>query len=302
MESESRFVLRLVSDGSSAALEISEQKFRSLQHASAELDHILDVEEKYDVTIQNYLEFEISVLDEATRQLVQSDRTAFENERIRRLLARRLSNILSSAWLYFDTLKNYPGTPLLHDPARLTRIQNAKKEQDANSLIFRFVNEVRNYAQHHSLPVHGMIADHRDPHSEQIAYSVNPYIDVDDLRNDKKFDPGILDEMEQRFSDVIRLKPLLRSYIESLGMIQKSFRDNTDEHLRLALQLLHDAKDRFVEAFPAAGTFTLAAVRSDAGHEWAEIVYLATYHEGYLEQFRSQAIEMRNFSQRRVEY
>jgi hypothetical protein len=302
MNSEKRFVLRLVSDGRNAALDISEQEFRSLQHASAEMDHILDVEEKYDVTIQNYLEFEISALEEATRRLVQPDRTAFESERIRRLLARRLSNILSSARLYFDTLKNYSGTPLLHDAARLRRIQNAQNDEATTSLIFRFVNEIRNYAQHHSLPVHGLIADHSDPHSEQISYSVNPYIDVDDLRNDKKFDTQILDEFEERYGDVIRLKPILRSYIESLGTIQKTFRDHTEAPLQFALQLLHDAKDRFVEAFPSEGTFALGAVRSDADHEWAEIVYLVTYREGYLEQFKSQPIEMRNFSQRLVEY
>jgi hypothetical protein len=302
MNSERRSVLRLVLDGRSAALDISEQEFRSLQHASAELDRVLDVEEKYDLTIQNYLEFEISVLEEAARGLVQPDKTALENERIRRLLARRLSNILSSARLYLDTLKNYSGTPLLHDSARLKRIQNAQNDEAVSSLIFRFVNEVRNHAQHSSLPVHGLIGDHSDPHSEQITYSVNPYIDVDELRNDKKFDTRILDELEQRDGDVIPLKPVLRSYIESLGTIQKKFRDNSDEPLQLALQLLHDARDRFIEAFPSEGTFALGAVRSNADHEWADIVYLVTYKEGYLEHFKSQAIHMRNFSQRLVEY
>jgi hypothetical protein len=72
--------------------------------------------------------------------------------------------------------------------------------------------------------------------------------------------------------------------------------------LRFALQQLHDARDLFVEAFPSEGTFALGAVRSDIHNEWSEIVHLETYKEGYLEHIKSQAVHMRNFSQRRVEY
>jgi hypothetical protein len=193
MTSESESVLRLVADGHTAALDISEQEFRSIQHASAQLDHVLDVEEKYDVTIQNYLEFEVSALEEAARGMVHLGRTAVENERIRRLLARRVSNVLSSARLYFDTLEHHSRTILLHDPVRFKRIQDARQNENVHSLSFRFVNEIRNHAQHRSLPVHGLIGDHDDPRREQVAYSVKPYIDIDQLREDERFDVKLLD-------------------------------------------------------------------------------------------------------------
>ena len=65
-----RYFLRHVIEGSENSLEIEHEDYSELLNAEDQLDHVLSVEDKYDVTIQNYLEFETSVVQEAVRDLV----------------------------------------------------------------------------------------------------------------------------------------------------------------------------------------------------------------------------------------
>lgn len=260
----------------------------------------MDVEDKYDVIIQNYLEFEFSILEETTRELLEPSRTAVENQRVRRLFARRLSNVLSSARLYLDTLDHHSKQIVTDDPIGLDRIQKAPSVEYDRSLNYRVIEALRNHAQHSSLPVHGLTVG-TTQNAAGVTYSIDPHLDLDQLRADKKFKAKVLHELEQQDDDIF-LKPAIRSYIESLGAIQQTFRNNTEAPHQRALQRMRKAKAQFVELHPSEGTIALAAVRSSASEDYAEVVYIIGHREAYLEYFKSQAIHMLNFSQRRVEY
>jgi len=145
------FLCRVV-EGSTSRLEITQQEYLEFLIARNQLDHVLDVDDKYDVTIQNYIEFETAIVQEAVRDLVESNRNLEKADRIRRLLARRLSNVLSSARLHVGTLRRHSREILTKDSGPLRKIENTLRECYDNSLNYRLIDALRNYAQHHALP------------------------------------------------------------------------------------------------------------------------------------------------------
>ncbi|MHB8272219.1 hypothetical protein, partial [Bradyrhizobium sp.] len=222
-----KYVLCRIVEGNTARLEITQQEYVSLQTADKQLSHALDVEDKYDVTIQNYLEFETSIIEEAVHDLIRTKRNAVESKRLRQMLARRLSNVLSSARLYVETLKHHSKQILASDSVSLDRIEKTRREQYDKSLDYRLIEALRNYAQHHALPVHGLIMPARQDGRDLRYHSIEPYVDPDLLREDSNFKAQVLKELPED-GDVVNLKPVLRSYIESLGVIQEVFREETE--------------------------------------------------------------------------
>jgi hypothetical protein len=286
--------------GSNASIDIEEGEYLALQNVIDQLDHVLSVEDKFDLTIQNYLEFETTILNETTRELVQATHTAIELQRMRRLFARRLSNVLSSAHLYLGTL-NHHAKGILNDAVNLERIHAAPSAKYDTSLEYRIIEALRNYAQHRALPVHG-IAVQRKKEGELFVFELDPSLNPRQLKEDGKFKAEVLKQLGSTDANV-PLKPVLRSYIEALGAIQKVFRDNTEAALQLALQKLHLAQKRFYDQFPSEGTVGLAALPVDDDHIQAgDPVYIAGPMESYLDYFKSQSISMQNFSRRRVKY
>jgi hypothetical protein len=59
-----------VIDGSDSSVEIEREAYAELLNANSQFEHVLSVEDKYDVTIQNYLKFETSIVQEAVRELI----------------------------------------------------------------------------------------------------------------------------------------------------------------------------------------------------------------------------------------
>jgi len=302
MTARIEYVLCRVVEGSRTRLEISQQERLSLQKADNQLNHALDVEEKYDVTIQNYLEFETSIIEEAVHDLVRARRSTVESKRSRQLLGRRLSNVLSSARLYVETLKHHSKEILTSDPIAFDRIEEAQREQYDKSLDYRLIEALRNYAQHHALPVHGLIGPASQDDRNLMNHGIVPYVDPDLLREDNNFKAQVLKELPID-GDVVTLKPVLRSYIESLGAIQKVFREQTETSLVAAFRCMLSARQRFVDRFPNEGTFALAAASIDEHDNYiGEISYIDAALKELQEYFGSEMVSMENFRHRRVEY
>jgi hypothetical protein len=269
--------------------------------ADSQFEHVLSVEEKYDVTIQNYLEFETSIVHEAVRELIDpGPRERFGQ--LRRLLARRLSNVLSSARLYLETLKYHSKEVLAGDPVRLERIEAAPRAQYDGCPEYRIAEALRNYAQHRALPVHGLIGPATDVvRSNQRDFSVEPYLDPDELRKDGAFKAQVLKELPSD-GKVVRLKPILRAYVDALCQIHAVFRTETRPELELASELLDKARDRFGERYPHEHTHFLGALVEDENGMWGDVVYVDAQLLRLTQYLQSDRPSMENLRYRRIEY
>jgi hypothetical protein len=130
------------------------------------------------------------------------------------------------------------------------------------------MEELRNHAQHRSLPTHG-ISFPMTP-DESVApvlmrFSVKPWVDVSELEDDPKFKKSVLADL-QAVSDKNKhanLLPFIRAYAESIGKIHQCARELTVADVAKADDLIESYRTRYQDAFAHSLT-GLAAIACDA--------------------------------------
>ena len=98
--------------GSSVTIKITEQEYKKIKTAKNNLLEIFYIEEKFDILIGNYLEFELDLLKYAAHHMVRGSGTHTELHRGLNQITRRIINLLSTGRLYLDqsihNLNNIP--------------------------------------------------------------------------------------------------------------------------------------------------------------------------------------------------
>jgi len=215
----------------------------------------MDVEEKYDVLVDNYFELERELLDQALRSMIYSE---FSDSR--RLISRRLINLLSSARLYVETLPRHAGVIFGGDTASM---QKDGRIYDGN-LGYRVMEALRNYAQHQNLPVHGGETKYRLDHvTGHTLYSFNPSLDLSEVAMSPKFKKSVLGELadlpKERDGQSVALKPFIREYVEGLGKVQLVMRTESGGRVVEAENTIKGAIEIFKSRYPQERHIALAA-------------------------------------------
>lgn len=235
----------------SSDVEIGPEHYQRALAAWKSLAQVARVEESWESLIQNYLEWETEVLTAAVQSMVKPRATDFHDMRL--AFARRLANLLQSCRAYLD-----------HTPHRLTAMtvdglpetfaalrSKAKNEH----LTFRFMQALRNHAQHYGVPLHSFsigsawTGDFNDgPESAGLArYSVAPKISISSLREDKSFSKSVLKEVDNG-TDNLDVMTFTRGYLEALGEIHESVRTQLQTHVGNWKREIRDTIARYAEA------------------------------------------------------
>jgi len=149
-----KYILRKDVLGNVPEIEISELEYCKLQRARIILSNALEIEEKYEIVISNYSDFEKEILNATTKYMVREHLDYSDFFKVSLGLNIKLVNLLTAIRLYADQL-NQNVTECLDGK------QNAKdnvkklfsKEYDENA-HYRFMEALRNYVQHRGIPVH----------------------------------------------------------------------------------------------------------------------------------------------------
>jgi hypothetical protein len=111
---------------------------------------------------------------------------------------------------------------------------------------YRFMEALRNYAQHRGSPLHGTtFSSHRIERDEEqfgLRYAVWASIDVDTLRDDGDFKAEVIAEIGEEKIDALAM---CRIYVEKLGEIHAKTRDELQGSVDQAKSLLIGALDRY---------------------------------------------------------
>lgn len=209
-------------------VEITEDEFRRMREASERLGDMLAIEEKLDLLLANYAEYERELLLLAVEQMVWpgGDWPAFRAALF--AVNRGLLNFLSSARLYLDQLKHQissmygKGSPIW---AGLRARETAEYD---SSLAYRVIDALRNHSQHHSMPVGKLSFPTRreeDAGPSRLRFMAVPYLDLSQLRKDSHVKKAVLDEIEA--TGRTNLNELVRSYLDSIGRIHEEVRQLT---------------------------------------------------------------------------
>jgi hypothetical protein len=233
-----------------SALPITKDEFDSIKLARDGLLGCLSVEQKYDLVLENYLEFEKCLLELSAKYMVLGQYTYVSFQADFSIVNRRIMNLLTACRTYIDHVK--------HDIKKLIKLPSLDfnindefaKQYDA-FLGYRTCEALRNHVQHRALPVHTFGIDSSwDDHADDSALSFVTaiYLDTDLLREEGEFKSTILNELES-LGRKFDLKKLLREYIEGIGEVHISLRFKIDANFSAWKNLYLSQIDRYKNEF-----------------------------------------------------
>lgn len=253
--------------GSPPLLPITEVEYNSIKNAKLVLREGLYLEQKFDFLIQNFIEFETTLLESGVRDIVLGGQDYNWFAANRANFDRRIMNLLTTARTYADSVPQHINRIFNRDPSKKKTVEaNFSAEYDKR-LGYRTMCALRNFVQHQGFPVHGSAYGASrvgEGENRKMRFTVDPYLRPAELR-EGDFKKSVLIELEAR-GEKIDLKYLVRDYVEGLSASHSKLREIIEEPMKLAGGVLDKAVKSFELAYPTEGSILgLAAVRLEAG-------------------------------------
>lgn len=229
-------------------LPLRKKEFQELKQAKVCLNAAMALEENYNLLISNYRELELEAVSAAVTDMTTGMPVYDDFFEIRTSINRRVINLLSATRMYLD---QYPQL-LNRIGAEPKKAKEASYKAYDNAFEYRFMEALRNHAQHAGLAVHGvtMGGSWLPPAApKHLQFSVNPYAIKSALEEDPEFKKAVLDECPDQL-DII---PAARTHVGGISSVHKKVRVLIDPFVQKARCLFedaiarheHEAKERF---------------------------------------------------------
>ena len=273
-------------------LELSSDEYELATTAMQNAHHALAIEEKFNLALENFEEFEGDLLSRALHEsLFETDEWSARIGELHRI-NRKLVNLLATCRLYVDQIRHNLHTVYGKGSAQAEAFEKLKSHESDSHLGYRVLEALRNYVQHRSLPIEGV--SHQShwrhlPGGSFREHTVIPEIEPARLREDGDFKASVLLELEALGARV-DIRPLAREYMASLGRVQKGLRDLMAPDVERWDAIVADLEQRF-RSLGAQDLIGLAVVVREGDEPYAGVV-----------QIFSEPIERRRWLQRENQY
>lgn len=243
------YLLYTLDYGTSQPVKLSKKEFDNIKYAIKMLGYLYDLEKVFDHVVENYIEFETTLLHSATRYMIDSD---FNAEWIRSDFmthVRRLMNFLSSARSYREYRRKLSIYLADGNTKILNEIKQNVLEISKNNHAFRFAEKLRDHSQHFKPPLKSSVISHRrldDGEYQDLQTSISPFLDIEDLKMDKDF-PRDLIKDSQPIKGKVYVRPLITKYMSCLGNIQVNYRNVFSKKEKTWISRLDSAKSKYLE-------------------------------------------------------
>jgi len=238
----SEYYLTIAAIGNFKKLPLTEQEYCDILIAKQTLKYALSIEKKFEIVIRNFYELEKESLCIALKRMINVDicYDFFLDTMIS--IDTRISNFLSSTRAYIDQVPKDYSESFDNDYDRcadaILLIQNTKDSDQS----FHFVESLRNHVQHNGLPTSIFTAHSAwDDEFEHLEYCNLFYIDKEQLKNDSRFNKGVLNKLP----DKIELLREIRKYVSALGLIHKEIRKQLAQRLIESRELIQNYIDQY---------------------------------------------------------
>lgn len=232
------------------SMEIGREDFENVALAKRSLVGAVGLEEKFHLLLENYFEFEQSLLCQTLRRQVFAggDWGGFQEDIL--TVNRKLANLLSAARLYFDQIE-HSLTSLFGDESEvLIAVRRARQVEYDQRLGYRALEALRNYLQHRGFPVHYLSFNTEAEgtgDARLLAYTIIPKISTAEVQKDGKVKPEVLRELLQQ-GRLVSLTPLVRDYVEGIAGVHSVLQNGIQE----SASIWEEAISRMIECGEAA--------------------------------------------------
>ena len=256
-------------------VEIGKAEFDEIVASRSQLFDGLATEETYDLLIGNYVEWEQDMTALALENLVYSSRDWSATMDQLQRLNRRLLNLLSACRLYLDHLPQRLAIVLGSGAPEIERAREITHEQYDLLLGYRVLEGIRNYIQHRNLPVRNISwnSDRMEQNDGGFVWRnvVTPRLDVAQLVEDKGLKPAVLEDL-RRIGTAVDLKPLVREYVQGLGLVHAHVRAHVLPVMARVRTVFLAVVDRWESSGGEDDLIGLSVVRRDEGGQFVEKV------------------------------
>jgi len=247
-------------------LEISKDEFNEAKAASRNLLEVLSIEEKFNLVLENYVEYEREMLGLSLSHLVffSFDWSSLQNDI--QSINRRLINLLTTCRLYMDHIPHNMNSIYGSGSGLTETIERRKSQEYDSSLSYRVMEALRNYVQHRGLPISSLQyhMNRQDTPSGTVKHMVTPSLSVRTLKEEKGFKASVVKELEQLGNDV-DIKPMVRDYLDSIGRLHLFVRNLFASDAAKWEGTISQIQNRFRTAF-GDDLSGLAIVRKEPGN------------------------------------
>jgi hypothetical protein len=228
-------------------VDLEKEDYESIKKAMHALNIGLSIEEKYDILISNYSEFEMEILRQATQLMICLPLSYDDFFESRIGFDRKLVNLLTAARLYMYGLSTHVNK--IVEGIAKDDIDALRSEQYDSSMEYRFMEALRNHVQHYGLPVHNV---QYNPSTQgfdkerKLIYSMELSSKKIFLREDDDFKEKVLKEIPE----VIDLKLFTRIYIERISKVHSAIREIVSNTLQESRSLIEKTINSYQKLYP----------------------------------------------------
>ncbi len=215
-------------------IELPLEEYLLIKQAQNSLLEALFIEEKFDILLENYFEYELTLLSLAAHDMLFRDLDSLRAHSDRRLMSRRIANLLSSGKPYAEQVLHHIREVYGKKSAQYEMVLNVTRKQYDSLFGYQVMEALRNYAQHRGYPIHSLSYNRQVAEENNLAFLVIPWINVTTLANDDKFKKSVAREIVARANkgNLLDIRPLVREYIDGLYLVHSAVRDLMDEDLQ----------------------------------------------------------------------
>ena len=194
-------------------IDITEKEYQAISISKNGLFESLYLEQKLDILVENYIEFEMELLASSTRKMVNCNQNYSWFQEEGNKINRRIVNLLSACRLYLDHSMHHLSNIYGKKSEHIESINKIMSEEYDSKLGYRVMEAMRNYVQHRGFPIHKWTYNSKRIEKQdknQLLFTLTPFIKIQELQEDKKFKKSVLMEIEKSGVE-IDSKPLIQA-------------------------------------------------------------------------------------------
>lgn len=241
-----QYFLKVAALGRYPKLKITQTDFQKIAEARKILTGALSIEEKYDLTLSNYIDLEKQLLS-LTAELMIKFNFDYDNlYNIRALLNRKIANFILSGKIYTEQIVSTAAFCASDCSVAKAELKKFRSKKYDNNLDYKIMEALRNYIAHYgmvlhtvSLPSHWTQDSNGD--AKELEFNIDLFSEKKLLIADPEFKKEIIHELPEKFD----LKKGARSYIGCISEIQETVRKITETRINSARLTIEEYLNKY---------------------------------------------------------
>ncbi|MBJ9974979.1 hypothetical protein IAE35_02850 [Pseudomonas sp. S75] len=259
MSEQFEYYLRQAFLGNIPHLELDKSEYDEIVKAKDILDSALAIEEKYDLVLGNFVDFERELLVLTMDGMFDISFDYGRAYNILSVLNRRAANFVIMGKNYTELISSMASKSAKDKVEVAAKVKQLSHQIYDTSFEYRFAEALRNHIAHSADAVHSVGSPHNwlmgeDNQAETLVFNLEVFSLKERLLLNAGFKRSVLNDCE----DKIDLKITLRKYMGAISEIQDEVRALTKTSVDEARNLIQGFTDRY-EEINKGDAFGLAA-------------------------------------------